>query len=48
MGIGDYMNQLSCLQPAYLGKHMEKDGILAYIPAVGCQHILGALILDTV
>ena len=44
MGVCNDMDQFAGFQTAYLCQHVEQDSVLAYIPAVGCQHVLGALV----
>ena len=44
MGVCNNMDQFAGFQAAYLRQHVEQDRVLAYVPAVGCQHVLGALV----
>ena len=42
------MYKLSYFHVAYLRQHMKQHGILAHIPIICRQHVLGALIQDPV
>ena len=44
MGVGDHMDQLAGLKAGDLGEHAKKRRVLAHIPVVGREHILGALV----
>ena len=44
VAVGNDMNQFPRLQTGYLGKHVQQNRILTYIPVVGCEHILGTLV----
>ena len=48
MGIRDHMHELAHLHITHLGKHMKQYGILAYIPVICRQHVIGALVQDSV
>ena len=43
MGVGNDMDQLARLQAGDLGKEMDQGGVLHHVPAVGGEHVLGAL-----
>ena len=48
MGICNHMDQFTRHKAADLGKHVEQYGVLSHIPAVSCEHVLGALVQDAV
>ena len=48
MGIRDHMHELAHLHIAHLGKHMKQYGILAYIPVICRQHVIRALVKNSV
>ena len=48
MCICDHMYKFAHLHIAYLREHMKQHSILAYIPVICRQHILGTLVQDSV
>ena len=48
MAVGNHMNQLSRLQAGDLGHHVNQHRVLAHVPVVGRQHILGPLVQNGV
>ncbi len=42
------VDELACFQSRYLSEHFKKNGVLSDVPVVGDEHILTALIEDTV
>lgn len=43
MGVGNDVDQLARLQAGDLGKEMDQGSVLHHVPAVGGEHVLGAL-----
>ena len=44
VGVGNDVDQLPRLQAGDLGEHVDQGGVLHHIPAVGGEHVLGALV----
>ena len=42
------MDQLACLQHRDLGNHVEQDRVLGDSPTIGRQHVLTALVQDSI
>ena len=48
MSVGDNMDKLTDLQPRHLRHHVHQHSVLHHVPVVGRQHILAALVQDSV
>ena len=48
MAVRDHMYELADLHVAHLGQHVQEHGVLAYIPVVGGQYVLGTLVQNAV
>ena len=43
VGVCDHVHELARDHIVYLGNHHQQEGVLAYIPVIGCEYVLAAL-----